>query len=58
MKIAVITAFVLVAIFGQSVFAVDLSPAKWPATARERAEKRETAGWTPTEARSISGRTG
>jgi gamma-glutamyltranspeptidase / glutathione hydrolase len=58
MKIAVTAAFVLVAIIDQSVFAADLSPGKWPATARERAEKREIAGWTPTEARSISGTNG
>jgi hypothetical protein len=58
MKTAVTAACVLVSVFGQSVVALDLSPARWPATARERAEKQETAGWTPVEARTISGRSG
>ncbi len=58
MKTAVMAACVLVSIFGQPVVALDLSPARWPANARERAEKQETAGWTPVEARSISGRNG
>ena len=44
MKIAVTTAYIFVASLGQSAIAGELSPAKRPSTARERAEKRETAG--------------
>ena len=38
--------------------AADLSPAKWAAAERERAEKQEAAGWTPSVARSISSKKG
>ena len=44
-------------IAGQAL-AGDISPEKWPATERERAEKQEAAGWTPTAARSISSKNG
>ncbi len=40
------------------VHAADLSPARWPAAERERAEKREAAGWTPAAACSISSKNG
>ena len=48
----------VVLILAGAVRGGDLSPAKWPAAERERAEKRESAGWTPTSARSITGRKG
>jgi gamma-glutamyltranspeptidase/glutathione hydrolase len=38
--------------------AAEISPAKWPAADRELAEKQEAAGWTPSSARSISGKKG
>ncbi len=55
-KIALTAAYIFVASVGQPVFAGDLSPANYAATARERAEKRETAGWKSTEAQSIAGK--
>jgi gamma-glutamyltranspeptidase/glutathione hydrolase len=49
-----LTALILVT----EVRASDLSPAKWSAAERERAEKQEAAGWTPAAARSISSKNG
>ena len=48
----------LLALVFAGVEAADLSPEKWPATERERAEKQEAAGWTPLAASSISSRNG
>ena len=45
-------------VFAGLASAADLSPEKWPVTERERAEKREAAGWSPMAARSISSRHG
>ncbi len=48
----------LALILATPVKAADISPATWPAAERERAEKREAAGWTPAAARSISSKNG
>jgi gamma-glutamyltranspeptidase/glutathione hydrolase len=39
-------------------YAQGLSPAHWNSAERERAEKEESRGWTPREARVISGKNG
>lgn len=53
-----ITIVLVLLLLGGIAQAGDLSPEKWPRPERERAEKREAAGWSPTSARSISGRDG
>jgi gamma-glutamyltranspeptidase / glutathione hydrolase len=49
---------VMLLAFLSSARADELSPARWPAGERERAEKREALGWTPAASRNISGRLG
>jgi hypothetical protein len=54
----VTNAGLLAAILATPVRAADTSPAKWTAAEREQAEKRETAGWAPEAARTISSKNG
>lgn len=53
-----ITIVLILLRLGGTAQAEELSPEKWPRPERERAEKREAAGWSPASARSISGRDG
>jgi gamma-glutamyltranspeptidase / glutathione hydrolase len=49
---------ILALILATQVHSADISPGKWPAAERERAEKQEAAGWAPAAARSISSKNG
>jgi gamma-glutamyltranspeptidase / glutathione hydrolase len=56
--IAAIDVGVLALIVSTPLQAVDISPGRWPAAERERAEKQEAAGWAPAAARTISSKNG
>ena len=57
-SLGVLTTGLLILIVSGHAVAADLSPQKWPVAERERAEKREAAGWTPAAARSIASKHG
>ncbi len=57
-RTAIMNAGLVALILATPVRAADISPGKWPAAERERAEKQEAAGWAPTAARSISSKNG